>query len=247
MKEYCILVNTTDSFEDCWEPFFILFKKYWPEYKGKIYLNSETKDYQHNELNIVCIKNGLTSKPWTQCLKSALDFIEEENIIYLQEDYFLHAAVNNSSLESYFKKFKDNNLDCLHLTDQCTTGPFDINTGIENVWKIKKGASYRLSTQAAFWKNKSLLKILRPWESGWDFEKFGSIRSNQSLQKIMCVNQDVHNIKSNQLLPYVFTGIIKGKWKSEVQDIFKNNNIAIDFKKRGFVNPQKKIVYYKNQ
>ena len=38
----------------------------------------------------------------------------------------------------------------------------------------------------------------------------------------MCVNQDLHNIKSNQLMPYIFTGIIKGKWKSD-----GSNNIII--------------------
>ena len=68
----------------------------------------------------------------------------------------------------------------------------------------------------------------------------------------MCVNQDLHNIKSNQLIPYIFTGIIKGKWKNEVKDLFKNNNIIVDFEKRGFLKINKKnnmlqksITFYK--
>ena len=239
-NKFSILINTTDSFEDCWKPFFTLFKKYWPEYKGKMYLNTETKDYQHNGLNIVCIKSGLTSKPWSQCLKYAIDSIDENYFIYMQEDYFLHSSVNSKLISEYFNFFETNNFDCLHLTDQCNVGPFIKKTLNSNSWEIPKKTKYRASTQAAFWKKESFLNILRPWESGWDFEKFGSNRSNQSLQKIMCVNQDIHNIKSGQLLPYVFTGIIKGKWKSEVQNIFKNNNIVIDFKKRGFVNSDKK-------
>ena len=30
-KDLTIFVNTSDNFEDCWEPFFKLFKLYWPD------------------------------------------------------------------------------------------------------------------------------------------------------------------------------------------------------------------------
>ena len=60
MKDnYAILINTTDSFDDCWEPFFKLFKKHWPEFNGKIYLNTETKEFKYSGINIISIKNGL--------------------------------------------------------------------------------------------------------------------------------------------------------------------------------------------
>ena len=58
-SNFSILVNTTDSFSDCWNPFFKLFKKYWPNYGGKIYLNTEIKDFKYEGLNIICIKNKL--------------------------------------------------------------------------------------------------------------------------------------------------------------------------------------------
>ena len=89
MKNYSILINTCDNFEVCWIPFFKLFKKFWPNYKGKIYLNTELKEYQHSGLNIISIKNEKLGKKWSQCLKYALEFIDEEYILYMQEDYFL--------------------------------------------------------------------------------------------------------------------------------------------------------------
>ena len=58
--DYAILINSTDSFEDCWHPFFKLFSKFWPNYEGKIYLNTETKDFKYHELDIVCIKNNIS-------------------------------------------------------------------------------------------------------------------------------------------------------------------------------------------
>jgi hypothetical protein len=233
-NEYSVLINTTDSFEDCWEPFFVLFKKFWPEYQGKIYLNTETKEYKFDKLNIICIKNNLLNKPWSECLNYALKFIDEENIIYLQEDYFFNNTVNNSLLNSYFNIFLVNNFNCLHLTDQCTLGPFEKDTGIQGVWEICKGASYRLSTQAAFWKKDVLRSLIRNWETGWQFEKFGTYRSNLLIEKIMCVNQNSIVKSESELLPYVFTGIIKGKWKPEVLKLFNENDIILDLNIRGF-------------
>lgn len=94
--KYSILVNTCDNFEDCWNPFFTLFKKYWSDYAGTIFLNTEYKTYEYSGLTIVpiqgCLKNKYprTKRPtWSQCLKWALESINTDIILYLQEDYFI--------------------------------------------------------------------------------------------------------------------------------------------------------------
>jgi len=52
MDNFSIFLNSTDSFEDCWLPFFTLIKKFWPNLEYKIYLNTETKEYYSKGLNI---------------------------------------------------------------------------------------------------------------------------------------------------------------------------------------------------
>ncbi len=42
------------------------------------------------------------------------------------------------------------------------------------------------------------------------------------------------NESNGIILPNLFTGIIRGKWKKEVEELFKKNNIEVDFTKRGF-------------
>lgn len=241
---FSILVNTTDSFNDCWLPFFKLFKEYWPDYDGKIYLNTETKEFEYKGLNIISVKNGMTNQPWSECLQYAINQIEDESFIYMQEDYFLHSKVNHKCVLDLYDVFVSNKLDCLHLTDQCTKGPFETNTFNKALWEIKVGANYRVSTQAAFWNKKSMLGIIRPWESGWDFEKFGTNRSTKSSNVFMCVNQDIYKKNVNEILPYIFTGIIKGKWKQEVITLFNDHKIEVDFENRGFVNDIEKGKIY---
>ena len=60
--KYSVLVNTCDKFEDCWNPFFKLFCMYWQDYKGKIYLNTEYKDYSFPGLDIISVKGCVGEK-----------------------------------------------------------------------------------------------------------------------------------------------------------------------------------------
>ena len=222
---------------------FKLFNIFWPEYKGKIYLNTETKFFDYPGLNIISVKNNHVKAPWSKCLINAINKIEEDHFIYMQEDYFLHNYVNHKEVLNFYEKFRKYDLDCLHLTDQCTKGPFDDFR--DNILLIDKNAPYRASTQAAFWKKDSFLEILRPWESGWDFEKFGSKRTINNLNMICTVSHNKYKKNDNELLPYIFTGIIKNKWKNEVIDLFNKHNIVIDFTKRGFVEDNSKPNLYK--
>jgi hypothetical protein len=93
--KYALFVNTCDKFEDCWDPFFKLFAVYWPDFEGTIYLNTEYKEYTYENLNIVAVQGALKNNipkteraTWSECLKWAMETIEEDVVLYLQEDYF---------------------------------------------------------------------------------------------------------------------------------------------------------------
>lgn len=155
-----ILVNTTDSFEDCWFPFFTLFKKYWPEFKGKIYLNTETKIYCHDGLNIICIQNNM-EKPnntlkWGECLIRALNFIDDNVILYMQEDYFLKDFVKNDYLDEFVKLISTNiDIDCIHLTD--AGGHLGISSSYhDKLNHLISPQRYLANCQAALWKKKNV-------------------------------------------------------------------------------------------
>ena len=103
--KYSILINTTDSFEDCWIPFFTLFKTYWPDYVGKIYLNTETKIFTFPGLDIISIQNSKLTPDkkitWSECLIRALSSIDDEIILYIHEDCFFKDFVKNDLIEKY--------------------------------------------------------------------------------------------------------------------------------------------------
>lgn len=237
--KYSILINTCDKFEDCWNPFFKLWSLYWSNCRGTIYLNTEFKDYTYPGLFITPIK-GCVGKQykgkyatWSQCLKWALEKIETDIVLYLQEDYFLKAPVKNDLVEKYVQLMNDHpDIKCIHLTDQGVEA--HEKSEYDKLDKVAIKQKYRVSCQAALWRKEELLSIIREYESAWEYEEFGSKRSSIIKSKYLCVSKDYVELNQFEIIPYIFTGIVKGRWIDEAVTLFSENGIYMDFSKRGF-------------
>lgn len=243
--EFTILVNSTDSFEDCWQPFFKLFSEYWPNCDYDIVLNTETKDFSYPGLNIRCSKVGANSKAvrprWGWCLSQCLDQITTEAVLYLQEDYFLEGKVDVDlirELAVYMVSPNPTHQTCAHigLTHFGSHGPFSV-TEHPLLWEIGANARYRLSLQAGLWKTEALKSFLRDEDTGWSFEEQGPARSRRTSDRLLTVNRQEFN-QSRQIFPYTHTGIIRGKWnRAAVESLFSEHDIRVDYSLRGFYEP----------
>ena len=214
--KYSVLVNTCDKFEDCWNPFFKLFSLYWQDYKGKIYLNTEYKDYSFLDLDIIPVKGCVGKKingryaTWSQCLKI---------------DDAVRLMLENKDIK------------CIHLTDQgCLTSGSSVYEGYDQCALHDK---YRVSCQAALWYKDELYALLREWESAWEFEQFGSKRSAVLNHNYIAVSSKIVRKDVFEILPYVFTGIVKGRWYEETIPLFDKHDIFMDWSIRGLLSEVK--------
>ena len=240
--ELTIFINTCDSYEDCWDPFFKLFSKYWQHCPFLIVLNTEIKEYSYPGLNIRCTKTSVGEYKklgWSECLMLALDSIQTPYILYLQEDYFLEAQVNDRMIFQLLNEMKLMDLDVVQLLESSQlTSPKGKES--ELILEISSKAKWRLSLQAAIWKKTFLRSHIRAHESPWQLESYGSFRSQLMRQKMHCVNEDLLSTK-RKIYPYKPTGIVAGKWVREiVEPLFLQHNIKIDFSIRGFHSPNLK-------
>lgn len=248
-SNYSILVNSCDDFEDCWNPFFKLFSKYWPNYNGKIYLNTEYKNYTFKNLDIiptaVCkLQMDRNKVTWSECLIRAIEKIETDIILYTQEDYFLKDFVQDQIISKFSLLMQNNiDIDCIHLTDQAVFPEKNPSEKYENLYPVVLKQRFRVSCQAALWRKEVLLFYLRNYENAWQFEEFASKRSALEDHKFYVVDNKWVKKDEFEIIPYVFTGIVQGKWKEEVIDLFNSHGIKMDFSKRGFINdaPQKSL------
>ena len=240
-----ILVNTTDSFEDCWEPFFKLFSTYWPDCPYPIVLNTETREFSYGGLDITCSKVAADrpGKPlaWGECLIRCLERIETEVVLYVQEDYFLHAPVKVRQVDEFAEMMHPGGYACIRLLECGGAGPW-CPTDHPLLWEVDRKSRYRISLQAALWRKDVLRRCIRPHESPWQLEVWGSQRKYSRNMPVFCVNRDVFSEQNGQVFPYVPTGIVKGRWNREVvADLFARYGIEVDFSRRGFYDPRSPV------
>ena len=246
-KLYTIIVNSSDGFEDCWNPFFTLFKKYWPDNESLVFLNTEFKNYVHPGLNIKSTKvqEGITDRKltWSECLIKALQQVETPFVLYLQEDYFIESKVNQAKIEELaYKMINEFEIKYIGLTKFGNYPPFHDYFGDNNLKIVSKNSKYRVSTQAGLWRKEALLSYLENDENGWEFEIFGSRRAKMRNDLFLTLSPDY--LKENIVFDYQLTGIIKGKWLRTIPTLFERENIQIDFSKRGFYK-ELKVLYRK--
>lgn len=246
MKTYSILVNTCDSFEDCWSPFFRLWSLYWPGCPVPVYLNTEHKEYSGPEGGVISLKScagrkipGRGRATWSQCLKWALEAMETDLVLYLQEDYFLTAPVDGEAVGRYAELMHAHpEIPCIQLTPEGI--PAVKPSRYEGLFTSDPDYPWYACCQGALWRRKALASLLREVESAWKFEYFGSRRAKYSRMEFLTVDPALFSREEYRIIPYIFTGIVHGKWYRPVVELFERHGISMDFSRRGFFDPEEK-------
>lgn len=231
-----LLINSSDGFEDCWVPFFTLFELYGGGLRHlPIYLNTERATFQRPSLNLTATRTWrpeeLVRPTWSQCLRRALESIPEPYVMYFQEDYFLRRQVNDTMiLEALAAIDGDSTAGVAYLF---RVGPLYMHScGYNKLFlQVLPPSRYLASTQCAVWRKDFLLSLLRDWENAWTFEIFASFRARKADVRFLAVRPEVS--ESTPLVDYVYTGVMKGRWKCECVSLFEQHGINVTFSERG--------------
>ena len=237
---YSIFVNSTDSFEDTWGPFYHLLHDYWPQAE-QVTMNTERKTFSHADVAVTCTRIARAGEqlvPWGECMLRALDHIPTELFVYLQDDFFLYGNVKTDVVDEAARLMSAEDLDCLRLMECGGAGPWE-PTPYPWLWSVSRNAKYRISLQAALWTKAGMRKYLRSHESPWEMEAWGSRRASRIAGRIWCVSRDVYGDADPQVVPYVPTGIVQGKWKRDaVEKLFEQHGIEVEYAARGWIGPE---------
>ena len=232
-----VLINSCDKFADCWEPFFTLWKKFGlKETDCTLYLVTERAEFGMEGMDIRCCKvcerggwNGKGFPTWSWCTRQALEQMEEEIFLYMQEDYFLTRPVNEEHLRALVQTMETHpEMPNVHVTGYSIKKV--LPETVEGTRRADPADSAYASLQGVLWRKKAFLSLLREAESAWDFEYWAMQRA-RLLQLPFYIAQP----QNGQMpLRYVLTGVIQGKWFREVIPVFEEHGIAVDYSRRGF-------------
>ena len=235
-----IVISSTDSYQDCWFPFFSLFEKFLDNVDNiDVLLITDNIIYDKHKFvkTITTSKDGIIM-PWSDRMLSALNHIKDKSFLLLMDDYFVYSKINIIDL-NFFDTIlnKDSRLGSLKIVGHESSKVVSCNN--KNINKISMLSSYRLSLQPTLWKKEYLNQILVSGENPWQFEILGSFRSIFLNKSILVISN--YWLNKNKVIDETFGagGIKKGGWlKSEHNKIEKLLGEKI-ISSRNFYSPEK--------
>jgi hypothetical protein len=238
VDELTILVNSTDGYADCWEPFMTLLAAYWPECPYRIVVNTERRRFEFPGMRVSTSRtwsDESSPRPtWSESLSRCLDGINSPVVLYLQDDYFLNGPVDVGTIERFVRIMIDEGRPHI-LVRELADAHYHPLPEHPELWVIPSRSPYLVSLQAGLWSRAALRSLLRPAEDPWQFERYGTLRARRSGLMFLCPDLDRWERSGQPLIPYEPTGIVRGRWYAPaVVDLFAEHGIEIDFSRRGF-------------
>lgn len=227
-KKYSLVVSTSDNYECAWYPYFELIKIYWKNCP-EIYLNSETKKYFDEKLNINNICGGKEIS-WSERLWRCLNQIPSEYIIFSLEDFFLIDYVKDDVINKCIK-WMDENKNIAEFRLKPYSNKKLIYSEKYFPFRIANNdIPFRLDTQVAIWRKSDLMSFLDFKEDPWHFEGDGTKRIFNSQKMFLWMFLEDENDVKNFIFPYHINqslgfGIAWGRWLWNNKPLFEKNNI----------------------
>lgn len=231
-----IMVNSCDSYEDLWIPFFTLLKKYWNPEKIRIILNTESKHFSMDGLTIDCVHFSKGSQ-YGERMLHALEQIKTEYILLLLDDFFLRKPADTAMIAQILSWMdKDGDIACFNTEAIPVYADWELDK-YPGFRRVPPGTQYALNMQAAVWRTRMLKQFWMPEVSPWEWEAYCNLlQYKYPKNKIYCTTDF-----QNSFLDYGHHriadvwAVVRGKWVLEdVNPLFEKENINVDLSKRGY-------------
>ena len=245
------LMSSCDSYEDTWDPFFQLLGRYWPDIPFRVYLNTETKQYHPSKplpFDVISCNTG-TGLPWGTRMKRVLNSLPEDYVFHVLDDFFIQSPVRGSYLLELLELMEaDPSIASFQLkasrieqggedsfvSKDTQSSSLDTAAGAPLRLVPLAGPDWKTCFNPTLWRKSVFIKWLRPFESIWGFELYGSQRARiwKYPEKVFYVNEPL-------IYDYLWVKncsvIINGKWLNEepVDRFFAEHGIEIDYDARG--------------
>jgi hypothetical protein len=232
-SDTAVLILSCDKYKDAWQPFFDLFKKFWPSCEFPVYLGTNKELFKTE--NVKVIHSGQAAD-WSTDTKNILEQIPESYIILLLEDYFLERPVDTKWLKKCLDFTQKNGAAFMRIAsfraDHVPMYAYDVSTFNHQFGITRLDAPFRLNLQAGIWNKNDLLELIKEGESPWEFEIKGSVRSRTMNKPFLGITESSEKDILVGPIPYLCTAITKGTWMREVVKLCKKENVTIDLSKR---------------
>lgn len=232
-SDTAVLILSCDKYKDAWQPFFALFRKFWPGCEYTVYLGTNEASFEAE--NVKVIHSGKAAD-WSTDTRKILEQIPEQYVILLLEDYFLERPVDPKWLKECLDFTMKNGAAFMRIAsfraDHTPMYAYDPSTFNPQFGITRLNAPFRLNLQAGIWNRNDFIELIKDGESPWQFEINGSVRSRTMNKPFLGITESSKKDILVGPIPYLCTAITKGTWMREVVKLCQKENIPIDLSKR---------------
>ena len=246
MKDLALVTWTHTDMTDIFPIYFGEMKKYFPELaKSYVLINELSDDISDEHLQLVNDDSNTYATRWLSCL----EHIEEEYILYMQEDFIPFSKVNTTEFERCLEYMRNSECSCLRFIRS------DLNElndeEVDKIYKIShfKQPDLSFTQQAAIWKKDHFIEVMEALNpSGFrDVESQGTFAGSTVMKQLGYYSSFYFDEETNlrgghyddKCLPYIATALVAGKWnigeyEEELDALAEEYDI--DLSERGFFN-----------
>lgn len=220
-----IVVPSCAAYSDAWGPFVALFRKYWPDCPYPVTLITDCADQSWDLGNVIALGSD---SGWCANFLKGLEQIKAERILLLQEDFWFNSAPDAPFIERALEMMKsDQKVACFRLYP-CPGPEVEV---APRVGLIRPSASYRVSCQAAIWRDDELRWLLSKNNTPREFEIDGSQQSaaERSDRRYLSVMEPDAN---KWPLQYYCTSIVRGEWDPNALEFCQRVGVPVDTSRR---------------
>lgn len=210
-----VLVMSCRRYEQCWMPFFTLFRRYWPDCPYRVYLGTDKGSYP----GVETIEVGQDLQ-WASNILHILDRIDADRIILFQEDFLLNAPVDTPTVRKLVRHSFDYGIGSTRLYwHPAPTGrwPYTDFLGL-----IGPFEDYRFTFQLSIWDKALYSSLMEEGENPWTTEYVAARRS------VLCGKPFVGLCSSDRPpIPYFLYAVDKGEWQDAALDFLRAEGIPL--------------------
>lgn len=227
-KQISIIIISCDKYKDIWGLINITFKKFWPDCPYVIYFMANSNKPNFESFNVINVGDDVS---WSDNLHKALSSVDQDYVFLWIDDLFLTQKVDSERVAKLFNfaMERESNYLCLNGMPRPDK---KIN---KEIGEVSPGSLYRVSTVLSLWKKETLIRLLKPGESAWQFELDGSVRSDQYSDFFVTRQPEIK----------VSNGVIKGKWRRSVFKKFQSLGLVTESKREIHTRFEELIFYLK--
>ena len=262
MSNICYFVHTCDDYQQFWNGWHVSFEKFWSKnLDWNVYFVNEEVECPYDD--VLQLKTFKSKKEWiketrevdsdgnklptTGALKQfdhgwsdrlimALDNIDEEYLLYVQEDMWLKHKIDDDLFQNAFRFVERNDINVLRLhrlnilssnRDYLHKTNYIVND--HRLLKIDKTAGYLMNHQPAIWKKSFLQEVLVYGESFRDNEFEGTERIRQyDDPKIYHLNYDwCYGMPGAATAGKFHTFSYEQEWHENVNDVCLSEDLDL--------------------